>query len=315
MAQLNKIVCGGGAAGNTGIPACFADPKQLVGIILAPLSFKLTASQISTTLLATLQAATHAGTGARIYPLINFEELLNDATEDPTRQTFGYGRSVMVREGHYMWQFRYLDGGLCLHKRLRSFNGKKWGAFFVDQAGLLIGRTDGNDLAPIPLAEFYAEPWRPSSGSEVSRYTVMVDFEARYLNEDIGIVDTNEDFSIQDSVKGLIDVELAVVAALNTRVVDVSVKELCANENLYDLFGSNLANVAAWVGKTAAGASLTIDSVTQVAATKAFRVTYASAGFPVSGNITLELAAPSVLRAAPVNLSGFEGKNVLTLTI
>lgn len=319
MANLNQITCGAQTSGNTGVPSCFADPKLIKGMILAPVGFKISAAAIASTLLSTLQAATHAARASRIYPLLNFESLLNDSTEDPTRQTFGYGRSVMVREGNYSWQFQFIDGGLCLHKQLRNFNGSKWGAFFVDADGMLIGTKSGNDLMAIPLDEFYAEPWRPGSGSEQARYTVMVQFKPNHINEDIGFVDTKAEFDIFDDVKGLLNLKLEVVTALAAGAVKVKVVESCGGENIYDLYNGSLDEVSAWVVKNkATGGLITVTSVTPDANLKAFglALTTGDTDYPTTGqDLTIELAAPSVLKAAPISMSGYEGANVLTQTV
>lgn len=319
MATLNQITCGAQASGNTGIPDCFADPKLIKGMILTPVGFKIAAATIASGLLASLQTSVHAARASRIYPLLNFEALLNDSTEDPTRQSFGYGRSVMVREGNYSLQFQYLDGGLCLHKQLRNFNGSKWGAFLVDAEGTIIGTKSGDDLMAIPLDEFYAEPWRMASGSEQARYTLMMQFKPGYINEDIGFVQTKGEFDIFDDVKGLLNLKLTAVNALTAGAVKVKVEESCGGENIYDVHSGQLDEVSAWVAKNkVTGAAITITSVTPDATLKAFglQLNASDTDYPTSDqDLTIELAAPSVLKAEPISLEGYEGANVLTLTV
>jgi hypothetical protein len=320
MGEINKTSCAIIGGGNTGIPACFANPSKLIGVILVSKNFVLTKAQVATTLLTTLLEATHAARSLRIYPLINFEELSNDATEDPSRQTLGYGRSVMIREGNYSWQYRYLDGGLCLHNQLRLFNNKKWAALFVDSDGLLIGTKSGTeDMKGIPLEEFYAEPWRPSNGSsEEARYTIMVQFKPEFINEKIAFVETQAEFDIVAEVKGLLNLKLESYASLNAGLVKVKVSEVCGGENLYDLYENSLDKTAAYVIKNKeTGASIPVTSITKDASNKGFAIqlTTADANYPaVGGKLTIELAAPSVLKAAPVSMAGYEGSNVLEFT-
>lgn len=319
MGEINKTNCVIIGGGNTGIPSCFANPSKLIGLILVSKSFVLTKTQVATTLLTTLVDATHAAKSLRIYPLINFEELSNDSTEDPSRQTLGYGRSVMIREGNYSWQFRYLDGGLCLHNQLRLFNNKKWSAFFVDADGLLIGTRSGTeDMKGIPLEEFYAEPWRPSNGnSEEARYTVMVQFKPEYINNKIAFVETQSEFDIVSDVKGLLNLKLEAYTNIVSGLVKVKVSEVCGGENIYDLYEDSLDKGAAYLVKNKATGAAIPFTVTKDATEKGFAIqmTTADANYPsVGGQVTIELNVPSVLKAAPVSMSGYEGSNVLSLT-
>lgn len=317
MAELNQIKCQDSKGGNTGIPDCFFTPEHIVGIILTPPNYKVAKADLSD-LQATLKESTLAGPAARIYPLINFVALDADNTEDPTRQTFGYGASLIVRDGNYQLSYQYTDGGLCLHKQLRMFNGKKWGAYLVDANGVIIGYKNGDDLQAIPLMEFYAAPWRVADGSNVSKFTVSIQFQPQYANEFVGFVETKDEFDIATTIRGLINLVVKEVTAISAAgLVKVQVITSCGGANLYDLYKTNLANAEAWLAvNQATGAEITVSTVVANDADKSFSITLDTAGasYPAAGGkIGLSLAAPADLAAAPVSMDGYES-NTLTET-
>lgn len=317
MAELNKIVCQDATGNNTGIPSCYLDPKQIIGVILTPVSYKIAAADMAD-LQTTLQDSTLAGAGSRIYPLLNFVALQADNSEAPTKQNFGYGASLTVREGNYNLTFQYTDGGLCLHKQLRTFNGKKWGAFLVDADGVIFGYKNGADLQAIPLVEFYAQPWKPNDGSNVAQFLVDVSFKPQYLNEFVGFIATSDDFDIATSVTGLINVVIKEVTALAAGVVKVQVITSCGGANLYDQYKTALSQVGAWLATNAStGAEITVSSVTANDADNSFSVTLdtSDTDYPSSGGkVNLSLAEPSDLADLSTPMTGYES-NVLVETV
>lgn len=317
MAELNAIKCLDSGGNNTGSPECFLDPKQFIGIILTPVDYKIAAADMDD-LQATLQADTMAGVGARIYPMINFVALDADNSEAPTKQTFGYGFSLTVRDGNYALAFQYTDGGLCLHKQLRMFNGKKWGALIVDADGVIYGYKNGADLQAIPLIEFYAAPWKPNDGSNVAKFTVEISFRPQYLNEYVGFLATADEFDIATTVKGLINLVIKEVTALASGSVKVQVVTSCGGSNMYDLWKTSLSNVGAWVvTNDTTGGEITVSSVTAADADKSFTMALdtADTDYPdPGGKINIRLADPDDLAGSPVNMPGFES-NTLVETV
>ncbi|HEX7906233.1 MAG TPA: hypothetical protein VF487_20305 [Chitinophagaceae bacterium] len=310
MATLNKITCGTTEGGNTGIGDCPFLPKHFVGAIIGPVGFKLTAAELASTLLAALKTGTHAAKAARIYPIQNFKALDADNTEAPTKQTFGYGDQKFIREGKYALSFQHVDGGICLHKNLRKFNGTNLAAYFIDADGVLIGYKNGSDLQMIPLIDFYAQPMKLSAGSEVAKLLIDFQFKPEYLNELIGFVETRDEFNIDDVI-GLEDVVLSVQTAINaTGEVDIKLKTSCGGVDLYDLFKTNFTQLTAWIAKNkTTGAVITITAVTANDSTKSWTVNMDSTDvdYPAAAaKLILSLAAPSVLKAAPINVEGYE---------
>lgn len=317
MEGINKIFCGSDVK-NTGICECFFDPALIDGAIKVPLKKVFTEAELSdANIQATLEAAGRAARADRIYPFGPFENI-TDNTEDPTRQTFGYGTVKTVREGKYNWLFQFINGGLNLSNALRSFNGLtgKYGWVFKDSKNTLIGTSkkdiNGNwGLAPVTLADYYARPWRPSDGTNVTNYGVEVSFDPVYINEKIAFKKVNIDSYLLSEFKGLEDIVLTLVEATEGgTTIEVSAATDCGSTDVFDLYSAELAQAVAWLLKDSAGAEQTISGVVANADTKTWTITR-SEGVNADGD-TLQLAAPSVLAAAPINVVGYES-NILTL--
>lgn len=318
MAELNKVTCGGLLKGNTGVPACYMDLSVINGIILTPIGYTITKTEIASTLLSKLQTSTLATRANRIYPVLNFVDI-KDNTEQPTYQTFGFGRKVLSKEGKYSFEASYLDGGLCLSNQLRNFNSIKWAAFLVDSNGVLIGTKVGDNLMAIPLNMFYAFPYGIATSSQVSSYKLNIEIEPKYLNEEIGFVQTKNEFDIFDNVKGLLNLVITKTTTLASGKIEIMVTNSCGGDNIYDVYSTNLANITAWVVKNATTKNtITITAVTAVPANKTIELTLdtADTDYPaVASKLTIELAQPSILAASPILMVGYEGVNVLTETV
>jgi hypothetical protein len=310
MATLNKISCGTTEGGNTGIGDCPYLPKHFVGAILGPVGFKIPKASIESGLLAYLKDATHAAKVSRIYPIHQFKGLDNDATEPPTKQTFGYGDTKKIRDGKYNLSYQHVDGGICLHKNLRKFNDSNVAAFFIDADFVLVGYKNGDDLQMIPQTDWQAQPMKVSNGSEVAKLLLDFQFAVKYLNESIGFVETADEFNIED-VEGLEDVVLSVQTAINgTGEVGIKAHTSCGGKDLYDLYKTNFSETTAWVAKNkVTGNLITVSGVTAVDGTKSWLVNLddTDTDYPAAAAIIqLSLAAPSVLKAGPISVEGYE---------
>jgi len=296
------------AGGNTGFGDCFLDLKNIVGGILVPSdrAYSAAETESAATLLAAIQADISAVAADRVYPLGTFEAL-TDNSEAPTIQTLGYGGIAVTREGLYNLSFQFIQGGLCLSKSLRKFNGSNRSVLLFDANGLLVGWKSGTTLKGIPLDLFYQNPLKLNDGTNVTAYVLQIAFKPIYLNDSIGFVQ----MSLADlaTLSGLQDIALSETTGSDLPILKIKAKTGCSGLDLYDTFSTELASVPLWVARNAAnGASLTITSVVIDATLKAWTVTVDSP--PVSGSVTITLAAPTVLAAA-----GIEGYEALTLTV
>lgn len=318
MAELNKVTCGGLLKGNTGVPQCYMDLAPINGIILTPIGYTLTKAEIASTLLSKLQTSTLAARANRIYPVLNFVDI-KDNTEQPSYQTLGFGRKVLLKEGKYSFEASYLDGGLCLSNQLRNFNYTKWAAFLVDANGVLVGTKVGDNIMAIPLNLFYASPYGIATSSQAASYKLNMEIEPKYLNEEIGFVQTKGEFDIFDSVKGLLNLVIKTAVPLTGGKLEIMVTNSCGGDNIYDVYGSNLANVTAWVAKNATTKNgITITAATPVAANKTIELTLdtADTDYPaVASKLTIELNTAAILAATPILMVGYEGANIITETV
>lgn len=317
MEGLNKIFCGSDVK-NTGICECFFDPALLEGAILGPLKKVFTSAELADLVIqSTLEAAARTTKVNRIYPFGPFENI-TDNTEDPIRQTFGYGTVKTVREGKYNWLFQFINGGLNLSNALRTFNGLtgKYGLILRESKNTLIGTekkdVNGNyGLGFIPLSDFYARPWRPSDGTNVTNYGVEISFDPVYINEKIAFKRVSIDSYLLSEFTGLEDIVLTLVEAVEGETtIEVSAATDCGSTDVFDLYSAELAQAVAWALKNLAGDEQTISGVVANAGTKTWTITR-SEGVNADGD-TLALASPSVLSASPINVVGYES-NVLTL--
>ena len=318
MAELNKVTCGGLLKGNTGVPQCYMDLAPINGIILTPIGYTLTKTEIANTLLSKLQTSTLAARANRIYPVLNFVDI-KDNTEQPSYQTLGFGRKVLLKEGKYSFEASYLDGGLCLSNQLRNFNYTKWSAFLVDANGVLVGTKVGDNIMAIPLNLFYASPYGIATSSQAASYKLNMEIEPKYLNEEIGFVQTKGEFDIFDSVKGLLNLVIKTAVPLLGGQIEIMVTNSCGGDNIYDVYGTNLANITAWISKNATTKNgITITAAVPVPANKTIALTLdtADTDYPaVASKLTIELNTAAILAAAPILMVGYEGANIITETV
>lgn len=315
MEGLNKIFCAQDVK-NTGICECFFDPKLITGAIFVPKSKVFTSAELlDATIAATLAALISATKTSRIFPFQPFEAI-TDNTEEPTRQTFGYGTVKTVREGKYNWAFQFLNGGLNLSNALRTFNGLigKYAVIFIESQNTLIGtsKLDANGdwgLAGVPMSDIYTRPWRPSDGTNVANYTIEFSFDPVYINEKIAFKKVAVDSYLLSELVGLEDIKLSFAEGEEpteggTEAVVLAETD-CGSTDVFDLYAAELAQAAAWVVTDSAGAAKTVASVTQNADLKGWNLTLGGGDVWEDGD-KVSLAAPVVLGADPINVVGYE---------
>lgn len=313
---LNKIFCGADVK-NLGICECFFDPKLITGAILGPIGKVFTSDELlDANIAATLAAAVSAASAGRIQPFQPFEAI-TDNTEDPTRQTFGYGTVKTVREGKINWAFQFINGGLNLSNALRSYNGLigKYGLILIESQNTLIGtsKKDANDewgLGFIPLSDLYMRPWRPSDGTNVTNYTWEVSFDPAYINEKIAFKKVSTDSYLLSELAALEDIKLEIVE-VDGNDATVRADSDCGSTDLFDLYDDELAQAVAWVVKDSAGDEKTVTGVVKQTGPKNWVVTLDEA---YEDGDTIQLAAPAVLGAAPINVVGYES-NIVTVDL
>lgn len=316
MEGLNKIFCGTDVK-NTGVCECYFDPKLITGAILVPKNKVFTSeSLLDANIRQTLQDAVLAPKSSRIFPFQGFVNITPN-TEDPTRQTFGYGSIRTVREGNYDWLFQFYQGGLNLSNALRTFNGLtgKYAVIFIESENTLIGTSkmdaDGNwGLAGVPLEDLYTRPWNPSDGTNVAAYQVQFTFKPVYINENIAFKKVSVASYLLSELTGLEDIKLTI-AEVAGNTVTVTAETDCGSTDLYDLYADALATALAWLVTDPDNEELTV-TVTKNEAAKGWDIQLDAGVFETGDKITL--VAPAVLAVPPVNIDGYEA-DVVTVAL
>jgi hypothetical protein len=306
MATLNKPLCATNY-GNTGVGECFIDLDKIIGAIQVPPNFQIAQSDVAG-LLAFFETKIHAAIGTRVFP---YPKLTNitDNTEDITINTTDYGDKIYVKDGFYDWTFRYLNGGVQLHQELAKNSGANKHFLFFDKNSVLIGYKSGVYLKGIPVDQFRVLPWRPNTGAESALFNMRFIIDPIYLNGgNLGFLKV--DFNLLDLV-GLQDVELTIIDQA-ANVATVKVRSKISDVDLYATYKTNLLETTAWRFFKSDGSASSITNVADNAADEAFDVTgnYADWAAEFDGaEMTIKLAIPSVLKAAPIEMEGFEDKD------
>lgn len=310
MSILNVNNCNE-AGKNTGYGDCVKDIKNIVGGFLVPSDFELTAQQMETpdSVIQALSDAILAAPASRIYPIANFEAITNNSTE-PAVFTLGYGRPLTLNDGMYNWRLQFIDGGICLHKNLRKFNGTNRSILLIDADGSLIGWKSGSVLKGIPLKNFYALPFVPNDYANPTGYFVDIAMLPTYLNDSPGWVSL--DLATLVGLHGLQNIVLSETSGSALPVLKIKANTGCAVTDLYDLYDDDLADANLWLATDIDGNEITITSVVKDADLKAWTVTLDDADphYSVSGPIYLTLVNPATLAQA-----GIVGYEALTLTL
>jgi hypothetical protein len=312
MATLNKPLCATNY-GNTGVGECFIDLDKIIGAIQVPPNFQIAQSDVAG-LLAFFETKIHAAIGTRVFPYPKLSNI-TDNTEDITINTTDYGDKIYVKDGFYDWTFRYLNGGVQLHQELAKNSGANKHFLFFDKNSVLIGYKSGVYLKGIPVDQFRVLPWRPNTGAESALFNLRFIIDPIYMNGgNLGFLKV--DFNLLD-LAGLQDIELTVLDQA-ANVATVQVRSKISDVNLYDAYKASLLETTAWRLFKSDGSASSITGVADNAADEAFDVTgnYADWAAEFDGaEMTIKLAIPSVLKAAPIEMEGFEDKDGVAFII
>lgn len=307
MAKINSIQCST-TLKNTGICDCIFDPKLITGGIFVPPGTVLTQAQIDA-IQATLEGLVQAPKGSRIFPFQGFVAVV-DNTEEPTFQTFGYGTAEPVREGRYNWVFQFRSGGLILSNNLRSFNNAKYDVIFIESQNTLIGTrkkdvngADGLAGVPQEAGYPYTYPWKVNDGTNLAAYRTQFVFQPVYINENIAFAKIPSTTYLLSELAGLQNVLIEIVEVAGDTVT-VKLFDDCGKD-LYEDFADEFANEEAWILKDPDGTVLAISSAVKNTDVDGWDITGPGT---IEDGSTIELSAPTVLAAPPVNVEGYESE-------
>lgn len=305
--KINKPLCAT-SFGNTGFGQCFLEPEKFKGAFEVPANFEISESDLSD-LQDFLETKIHAAIGTRIFPYHNFITV-TDNTEDVSITTTDYGAKYITRDGFYDWTFRYLKGGVQLHQEIAKNAGSNKYFLFYDSNGVLYGYTSGGKLKGIPVDIFYVNPWRLATGADAASYQLRYIIDPIYMNKgNLGFLKVSEalNFNLFD-VAGLQEVNLTIIDQTNN-VATVKVATKISDVDLYDSHKTNLLQTTAWLAFKSDGSASTVVSVADNTSDKAFNVTVNPTHYQQEldgAEMVIQLAAPAVLKAAPISMEGFD---------
>lgn len=273
MTVLSNPICTD-RYGNTGIPTCTIDPKEIVGAFVLPEGKVFTTAHVLTAaaFIAELQVLmTKEASSERGFPIFLFEGL-TDNSEDLVKATLGYGNTEVVRDGKYNWTFQFVKGGMMYSKSLRKFNyAKNRRVLFIDKENVVYGVDAGSGtMRGFTVDYIHTKPLKLNDGSAQAQY--MIEFaltDAAELNDEVVFIDLQTD--AQASLPGILDVELLNIADA-AATIDIKVQTLYGKVNLGDEYSTEIAAAGAWL-ITKASVPVVPVSVAWQAATEDFRIT------------------------------------------
>lgn len=310
MGLLNDINCAAPGRGNTGWGSCVVDFGAITGVILIPKGTEIAYSTLAA-LKTSLTNGQYANLpSARYYPITGLIPNA-DNTEDVSIQTYPDGTKVITAEGKYDYTFTLpLGGKFCLQHRLRKHNSTGEDVLLVVDKKYLLG-TEGSTAASIkgitPTIS-YAQPVRFSQGTDATtNYLYRLSFEPTQINDRPQIVTFTDGFL--GGLTGLQDVALTKISR-SVNLLTIKAKTACGTVNMYDLYSTQLAAVAAWKAFTEGGNELTITSVTADANNNAFVLTISTSDpdYVAGEPILVKMAGPNDLKT--LNVIGFESDQI-----
>lgn len=296
---------------NTGNPSNIMVPKKIVGAMLVPYTYAVSAANCATSSLfiTEMQKIILAEPTTRGYPIGPFTDN-TPKTEEDVYVKSNYGVSTFVRDGKIGWAFAMTAGGIGLQKNLRAFNQTKaHKLFFWDSDKTWFGVDDGaGGMKGFEIEDFHAKAWSVNDGAKPAGFNVEILFaNTSELADDINFIKL--DSHPNDIIKGLIDVVLEKVSSSSTHAF-IRLMTKAARINLFDQYSADLDAAAAWYAETD-GTEVTISAVTANPATKDFDLT-----LTVGATTTIQLETPAILDGlnvgGPPN-SGYES-NRITIT-
>lgn len=317
MASLINVPDCGGANStfNSGVPLCDVIRDIPYGLIFLDSGVAFDGSDVAsaTAFIAALKTASRAARGSRVYPiwdLKNFE----DKSKEASKGTLGNlsNAEIQLIDGIPSFSFAHRKGEL-FHSQLVSAETAGLKLMIVDKKYCVYGtKTSDGKLTGFTLAEFKAQLPKFQTPSAASTYPfdVTLDSITEY-KENLGFFQANSSIT---TVTGLINV---VVSEFSFATNVLKVKLIAAGgKNIVPLYNTELTQATAWVITNASsGLAVTVtpayDSANEAMALSLSGVPFTGAS---SGDdFYVNLAAPSVLAANPINLDGFESTGAITV--
>jgi len=318
MDILNLPNCGGVTGTfNSGVNLCDIIKDIPYGLLLMDAGVEFDAADRAdvATFVDAIKTKTRAARGSRVYPLwdlVNFE----DQTKEATRGTVGNlsVTDLKLVDAVPGFKFGHYKGEL-FHAKLSKAERESLRLMIIDQNFAIYGTKKANgNMTGYKLNEFSVDPSKFATPQGAAQYPFNVVL-ASLLEYKDNMAFVQADSTLAN-ISGLIDVNLTEFN-LASNVVKVKILTDGDQQNLFDLYATELAAAGAWVLKNKqTGATVSITSVSAADTTnKVWAITMDSTAWTAltSGQFfTLDLNTAAILSATYL-VDGYESTGLIEI--
>jgi hypothetical protein len=315
--EINVMYCDQSVK-NTGLVDCAYSPANIGAELLLRRGTVITptlALAIITTIKGWL-AEDNASDRAHI--IGNFEGMESKNTEGVYNES-QYGIKRKTRDGKYGRRFEYRDGGLAMHTKLKTFDGKqsRYDLLEVDFVNNgFWGTKVSTGMKGFKLDMIDVPNFELNNGSDPTKFYWEVAFaDSDEFNKRPAFLKLPDEISVAEEFVSLIDTEINIYTAMdNTGLVSLQFTAGNGAVNLGTDYSAIIADQSLFtVSVLDTGADLDIDSVAWNAGTGAvdIQLDATDPDFPASGaNILISLGPVSAIDAA--GMPGYSEASVIT---
>lgn len=296
-----EIACVKGVK-NTRASACNFDPKAIEMAVLLPKGTTFTQAQLLAIKATLLGLAKDDDKTARIYPIKRFTSV-EDKSTDATYKEYDNGDRKKIRDGKYGWRFTYDEGGLALHTKIKTFDGKQDAfdvAFFdKNNGGLMMTSRDGITAKGFSLSMIDVPNYKQAGFSDPSEYFIEFGLaNSDEMNLYPIFVPFPDDFDGINDLNGLYDLEMSILTDMdNTGLFDLKLTAGNRAVDLYDDYNNVFDDTLLYdVTNAATGGSIAVTSITPTPATKSWAVQLdgSDPNFPAAAGDLIKIAIGDV---------------------
>ena len=295
--------------GNTGTHQYRVIPNRIIGAILVPYNFSVSAANLlPSAFLAYLQAQSKvADPTARIYPIYRLT-LEKDDTKETTFADMGYEVQQPVIEGKPTFSFRILNADVEMNASLRLFNTLNGSnlmtrVIFIDSNQVLLGTNAGTagTFTGFAMTSIQFEPYKINDGKTPTTFRMKIALEdPKDMNDNLHFVQMT--VNVESNVLGCIN---AIMTNLTPAVPvshEVTITGMTNQGaiNLFTAYSTLLATKTLWSftdSVTGADVSADVTSVTANATLGGWDVLFT---MTMTNPVNIALKDPTTLATAHI---------------
>ena len=289
MSEFISGICKADQAVHTRVGECSMFEDTPLGLILHNKNVPFTLDE--TTFNTELKSGIKAAGINRVTPLIGGVTDYQPTGGDVRTSQEGFGPETPIGINAKRVDYVLTEGGLCLYKQLKRFNGKQMRIILVDMQNVAYGTAaiiDGS----LKFRGFLAKIWvtkRDNTGSQGAAIIFSVFYDASYENEESHLVS----LALAERYEGLTGVVLKRTGAGEAKFVIA-----CSGDDLTSTFGTLLGTATLYKDK----AGLSPTAIAYNATTEVLTFTPATGSYKVLDAATLNAAG----------IEGYEGEDEYT---